>query len=374
MDLIEAKFDTLKIKWSDVQVKNDVYLTAAFPDDEGEAAQEDTWIYDLEEKFEVAEQAKFDYVRDRKQQYEKSEIECKRKKAIRDMYGKLFHQEVNGLEELMKLDEEGTMKTYIEETLNDVKLQLERCREAHMLFMDSSTRDAQAEDTGWMEELYRMRSEVNRKAADHIQRTATKKDCIITLEKMKLPNFNGDIRTYAKFKSDFNKYIMPAIKSNESASYILRSCLSERVKAIIINVEDKIGLIWKRLDEKFGDPSKLADMVINDVRKIRCVREGDIKGFINLVETTERGYRDLALLGLEKEISNTGSVSMIEERLPRDIRREWSKKAMQDGSTVDVTDKFPALMKFLLEQRKIIEYEYSDLRNSNNESYRPKIH
>ena len=391
MDLIEAKFDTLKVKWSDVQVKNDVYLTAAFPDDEGEAAQEDTWINDLEEKFEVAEKAKFDYVRDRKQQYEddsihnksmveehlikeKSEIECKRKKAIRDMYGKLFHQEVNALEELMKLDEEGTMKTHIEETLKDVKLQLERCREAHVLFMDSSTRDAQAEDTAWIEELYRMRSEVNRKAADHIQRTATKKDCIIKLEKMKLPNFNGDIRTYAKFKSDFNKYIMPATKSNESASYILRSCLSERVKAIIINVEDKIGLIWKRLDEKFGDPSKLADMVINDVRKIRCVREGDIKGFINLVETTERGYRDLALLGLEKEISNTGSVSMIEERLPRDIRREWSKKVMQDGSTVDVSDKFPALMKFLLEQRKIIEYEYSDLRNSNNESYRPKIH
>ena len=238
--------------------------------------------------------------------------------------------------------------------------------------MDSSARNAQAEDMAWIEELYRMRSDVNRKAADHIQRIATKKDCIIKLEKMKLPNFDGEIRTYAKFKSDFNKYMISANKSNEPSSYVLSE--SERVKAIIINVEDKIGLIWKRLDEKYDGPSKLADMVISDVRKIKYIREGDIKGFINLVETTERGYRDLALLGLEKEISNTGSVSMIEERLPRDIRREWSRKVMKDGSTVDVSDKFPALMKFLLEQCKIIKYEYSEIRYSNNESYRPKIH
>ena len=124
-------------------MKNDVYLAAAFPDDEGEAAQEDTWINDLEEKFEVAEKVKFDYVRDRKQKYEddsihtksmveeylikeKSEIESKRNKGIRDMYGKLFHQEVSALKELMKVDEAGAMKAQIEETLKDVKLQLER--------------------------------------------------------------------------------------------------------------------------------------------------------------------------------------------------------------------------------------------------------
>ena len=30
-------------------------------------------------------------------------------------------------------------------------------------------------------------------------------------------------------------------------------------------------------------------------------------------------------LGLEKEITTTSSVSIIEKRLPADIRREWSR-------------------------------------------------
>ena len=38
---------------------------------------------------------------------------------------------------------------------------------------------------------------------------------------------------------------------------------------------------------------------------------------------------------MEKEISNIGTVSFIEERLPRDIRREWSKKVNKYGSTVN---------------------------------------
>ena len=73
-------------------------------------------------------------------------------------------------------------------------------------------------------------------------------------------------------------------------------------------------------------------MVVNDIRRLKYIKEGDTKAFIVLVETIERGYRDLVLLGIEKEISNTGTVSTIEERLPRDIRREWPKEVNKEGS------------------------------------------
>ena len=103
---------------------------------------------------------------------------------------------------------------------------------------------------------------------------------------------------------------------------VLRSCLDDKIKDVVINVEDNMEKIWKRLDEKFGDLSKLADIVVNDIKRLKCIREGDNKGIISLVDIIERGYRDLELLGLEKEIPNTGTVSLIEEKLPRDIRRE----------------------------------------------------
>ena len=392
VDLIDARFESLKIRWSDLQVKHDKYMMSAFP--EGDEEEVDIkWLDEEEEKFESTEKMKFEYVRKKRKMQEMESEESKhnvetrlrqesfgaeagKNKGIRNMHSNIYKQEVKCLEELMLTDSDGILKTQIMEALKDVKLQLERCRESHVKYLESmETGSDDKEHTSWIEDLYRIRSDISQKVANHFKILEAKKDSIIQVEKMKLPVFNGEMRHYAKFKSDFEKYVMPSIKLKESSAYVLRSCLSENVKDIIINVEDKIDKIWKRLDEKYGDISKLADMIVNDVRKIRPIREGDNKGFISLVDTIEKGYRDLALLSFEKEISNTGTVSLVEEKLPRDIMREWSKEVNRDGSCVDVRDKFPALLKFLCEQRKIIEYEFSDLRCNATDNYnRQRVH
>ena len=98
--------------------------------------------------------------------------------------------------------------------------------------------------------------------------------------------------------------------------------------------------MWKRLDEKYGKPSKLADVVMYDIKKLRAVREGDDKRFIDLVDIVEKGYRDLLRVEIEQQISNTSTVSIIEEKLPY---------------------KLPYLVHFLLEQKRIIEYESMSL-------------
>ena len=105
-DLVESKFETLKIRWNDVQVKNDAYLAVVYPDGNEDVA-EVQWLDDLEEKFEVAEKAKFDYVRNRKKLYEreiqeskyevelkfnkhKSDVESKGRKAVRNMHHQIL--------------------------------------------------------------------------------------------------------------------------------------------------------------------------------------------------------------------------------------------------------------------------------------------
>ena len=45
---------------------------------------------------------------------------------------------------------------------------------------------------------------------------------------------------------------MPNMRSDESSAYVLRSCLNEKVRSIVVNVEDKTDELWKRLDEKYG--------------------------------------------------------------------------------------------------------------------------
>ena len=131
---------------------------------------------------------------------------------------------------------------------------------------------------------------------------------------------------------------------------------------IVKNVDDDLKEMWRRLDDRYGRPSKLADVVMYDTKRIRPVRDGDDKRFIELVDIIERGYRDLSRVGIQQEISNTSTVSLIEEKLPKDIRREWSRMVNRTDSTVDERNKFPCLLGYLLEQKRIIDYESMSIR------------
>ena len=59
------------------------------------------------------------------------------------------------------------------------------------------------------------------------------------------------------------------------------------------SIDDDISEMWKRLDEKNGDPAKVADVIIDGIRRTRIIREGEEKRFVEFVQIVEDGYRDL---------------------------------------------------------------------------------
>ena len=81
-----------------------------------------------------------------------------------------------------------------------------------------------------------------------------------------------------------------------------------------------------------------------------------------MINTIEKAQRDLKLLGRESEISNSTIVSMIEERLPADIENEWIKLVTGKDRVPIGRDKFPHLLKLLLEIKQRIEYRNSEIR------------
>ena len=117
------------------------------------------------------------------------------------------------------------------------------------------------------------------------------------------------------------------------------------------SIDDDLDTMWKRLDEKYGDPAKVVD--------------GENKKFVEFINIVEDGYRDSKRLGLEKEITTTSSVSVIEKKLPTDVRKEWAKLVSSEDSTVNKMDNFPSLLKFL-NQKQAIEYENAELRLNND--------
>ncbi|KAK2547652.1 hypothetical protein P5673_032309 [Acropora cervicornis] len=102
---------------------------------------------------------------------------------------------------------------------------------------------------------------------------------------------------------------------------------------------------------------------MNAIQNTRNIRDGQNNRLIELINIVEDGYPGLKRLGLEQEITTTSSVSVIEKKLPTDVKKEWAKLASSDHSTSDKTNKFPSLLKFFLNQKQAIEYENAELRN-----------
>ena len=182
------------------------------------------------------------------------------------------------------------------------------------------------------------------------------------------------MRNYPQFKTDFERQVMPSIYA-ENAPYVLRSCLGREPADTVKSVDDDMNAMWKRLDEKYGDPAKVVDIVMCAIQKMKPIREGENKKYVEFIKRHRRdGYRDLRRLGQEKEITTTSSVSVIERKLPNDVKREWAKLVSSENSPVDKRDKFPSLLRFLLEQKQATEYENAELRSNSNFPVRGSLH
>ena len=46
--------------------------------------------------------------------------------------------------------------------------------------------------------------------------------------------------------------------------------------------------MWKRLDDKYAEPSKIIDVIMNDIKSMPSIRENDNPQFIQLVDIVER--------------------------------------------------------------------------------------
>ena len=183
----------------------------------------------------------------------------------------------------------------------------------------------------------------------------------IQLQKIPLPKFEGDIRTYPRFRRDFVELVMPTLEIKQ-ASFVLRQCLDKSIVRHLNSCEDDVHSLLKRLDEKFGEPGKLTDVIINDIKNFKITGTNDkLIEFINLVES---GYNELKALSLEFEICNSNIVSIIESKMPKTLALQWFRQIYQSDTKIDEKNKFPGLLEFLRVERKALEYGLSNLRCS----------
>jgi hypothetical protein len=181
----------------------------------------------------------------------------------------------------------------------------------------------------------------------------------LQLERLKLEKFNGDLRKYPAFRDGFMKHIAPMCQKSQKA-FVLRAHLEEAVKEEVANIDDDLTLLWQRLDTKYGNLRKYTDTILSDLSKIS---QGGSKAALNLINTVEKAYQDLKRIGLEHEMSNSYIISVIEKKLPEEMRIDWIKSIAEKGE-VDSAKVFMLMMEFLSRWRNIIEYDESAIRKA----------
>ena len=330
IDVLNNRFKSLKKCWKDVSQKHEEYIQSIGDEDDNLIEQEDLWIIELQERYEM--------------------LEVQHSETVRDI-----------------LEVEDNRRAEKEESMlfKEFKDQFNKCKLMHNEYME--TVDATEDDLKWIMPMQGKYVTIVQKYGKcdliskrlDVHNSSERGMNKIRLERMKYPRFEGDTRDYPRFKHDFNKFVSPEINCTESIAYVLRSCLTGEALNVVSNVDDDINAICTRLDEKFGKPTKLVDLIMQDIKALKQITDGQDVKFIELVNIVERGYKDLKRINFEREMANSIVVSMIEAVLPRHVKREWSREVNQKNSTVDERNKF--------EDLRIIEYQNDALR-----AYAPK--
>ena len=94
---------------------------------------------------------------------------------------------------------------------------------------------------------------------------------------MKFEKFDGNIRSYPRFKSDFLKYIAPQYDA-EIQPLMLRSLLPQKVAELVRSCKDDLEDHFRVLDYKCGDQGKMSDSILHEIRSFRPTRKEKIIG------------------------------------------------------------------------------------------------
>lgn len=194
-------------------------------------------------------------------------------------------------------------------------------------------------------------------AQDGVNLTSSSSSNSVQLERIKLEKFNGDIRKYPKFREQFELYVKPLCTPSQ-LPFVLRSHLVEDVREDVDNVDDDLETLWSRLDSKYGNCGKLVDAILADIAR---APKGDGKSTLLMIDTVERAYRDLARMGKESEMKNGTILSMIEKKLPEEIRFDWVK-TIAEKREEDADGRFTLLLELLKKWRIMIEYDQATIR------------
>ena len=224
IDIVDNRFESLRLYW--------VIILARY---EGESESisdyDEQWISKIQESYESTEILRHQYNRSRL-----SERNLCKQNESRSIETQLL-EEYKEILETMVLDFDGTdnSKKVMIGIYNEYKQQLKSLQNAQIEYMcglrsSTNSDDLIREGESWLDEVlcgFRKIIEEVRKIiyGGHGQEISSESKCRLKLEKMRLPSFNGNIRDYPRFRSDFDNYVLPKVDPKD-VPFVLKDCFT----------------------------------------------------------------------------------------------------------------------------------------------------
>ena len=241
-----------------------------------------------------------------------------------------FETEEKWLEDCQKqfLSLEARAKGYLEEMIkaNSPKLQVngenntdvtqsekteENSNEKELVILEASQEDSSQVETP--------QASQNTIAQDDIS-----ENCAFRIEKPRMPNFTGDVREYAIFKSDF-EHIIGSKYSNRDAIALLRTALTGKPLEMIKGIGSDYNAAWDYLDSVYGDPRFFSDTVTQDITRFKPLRSDEDSCFCELVHLVRRSYNTLKQVDRPHDMDNNHVLALIEQKMCNDDRKVWAR-------------------------------------------------
>ena len=380
---VQSRFQELLQAWNELQEKHENYVIAA-----DNVEDDDTYLDNPMEEFELAECAQLQYIRSLVEEEAADKVNNRKQErlnSILNMEAQIDskkHKFVESCEAINQLTHNTDNPEHSVEAINEAVSRMQTSRteiekiheEMILLIIEDGKSITDLKHAAWITESEKQFNELTNAARIFSSKHSTSSDKNNIAEtkssgiralKLNFDIFSGDIRKYPCFKKDFLKHIKHRYSPNEEA-IALKSYLSSEIKEDVCSLGDDAAKIWEHLDSKYGDPCKLVDSIMADVKNISKCSDDSPSEILSMINTIERAERDLRALDMQQEISNSTIVSLIEQTLPKSIEDDWLDVVTGSGEEADAIrkNKFPELLKVLQKHKKKIEYKMSDIRNT----------
>ena len=192
-----------------------------------EIATSEKWIDELQEEYNGASAVYMEYENEkhfieqnrqhmmklREEEFQRIVQQTIIKKKSAETIFEALVEHVKNVIETRANDENAGMA--LRKTERDIELALADCKSAHTKLLEISNEVTVENEIEWIRRIQIRYNEIIEKiqtfTAITENRNNARQNCVLRMEKAKMPSFNGTIREYPQFKQDFQKQVMPTL-------------------------------------------------------------------------------------------------------------------------------------------------------------------